>query len=174
MVSRLKGEFPRISYQLVGMARDLGYRSYLQRQIKALDLAENVAILDSVPEDVKFDALRDCDLYLQPSHEEGFCIAYLEAAMLVPRLLGTKTGAIAEMAEGDPFARVVNACDVEALTAGARELLQIKDVAHAVERRREILTPKYSWDAYFDQHLAVYQEVLAETQPVRTITSTSH
>jgi glycosyltransferase involved in cell wall biosynthesis len=172
MISRLKGEYPRISYQLIGMARDLGYRSYLQRQIKALNLVDNVGILDAVPEDVKFDALRDSDLYLQPSHEEGFCIAYLEAAMLVPRLVGTRTGAIAEMAQGDGFARVVKPCDVQALTAATRELLQIKDVAGAVERRREVLTSKYSWDTYFQQHLAVYREVLAEIQLLRPVAQT--
>ena len=93
--------------------------------------------------------------------------------MLVPRLLGTKTGAIAEMAEGDGFARVVKPCDVESLTGAARELLQIQDVTGAVERRRKILTPRYSWEAYFDQHLVVYQEVLAEKQSDRTVTPTS-
>ena len=46
--------------------------------------------------------------------------------MLCRRLLGTDTGAIAAMAQGDPTARVVPVADIPAMESAARELLKMK------------------------------------------------
>jgi glycosyltransferase involved in cell wall biosynthesis len=161
MAGRLARDYPRLSYRLIGTTRDEAYEAYLEQTIRDLGLAGHVTILQAAPDAIKFAALRESDLYLQPSHEEGFCIAFLEAAMLTPRLLGTATGAIAAMAEGDPTARVVPPSNVDALERAARELLQITQIDGVLDHRRRTLAERFSWDRYFDQHVAVYDEVLA-------------
>ena len=125
------------------MTRDKKYRAYLETTIAKLGLSNHVSVLHSAPEPLKFAALRAADLYVQPSHEEGFCIAYLEAAMLVPRLIGADTGAIAAMAEGGPAARVVKVGDIVAMESAARELLREKFGAETVAVRRAALARRY-------------------------------
>lgn len=160
MAARLQGDFPKLSYLLIGMARDKKYRAYIEREIQNLGLSQNVSILNAVSEQTKFAALRAADVYVQPSHEEGFCIAFLEAAMLVPRLIGTDTGAIAAMAEGDSAAKVVKPGNVRGLETAARELLRQEIAPGALERRRAELSRRYSWEAYLEAHLQTYRRVL--------------
>lgn len=161
MAARLLPDFPRLSYRMVGMTRDKSYRAFLERMIGKLGLSNHVALLHSASEDVKFAALREADLYLQPSHEEGFCIAFLEGAMVSARLLGADTGAIAQIAAGDPLARVVKPGDVAALERAARELLKLDAAPEALAQRRESLARRYDWNAYIDAHLRAYEKVIS-------------
>ena len=166
MAHRLAAEFPKLDYRLVGMTRDKKYRAFLENTIERLGLKERVSIVHAAPEPVKFALLREADLYIQPSHEEGFCIAYLEAAMLTPRLIGADTGAIAAMASEDRFARVVKAGDVAGLASAARDLLRQRAVAGVVEQRRQLLAGRYSWEAYLQAHDKAYAEAAGAGAPV--------
>ena len=158
MAAELVKGYPNLALRLIGMTRDKKYRAYLEKTIAHLGLSRNVSLIHSAPEAQKFAALRQADLYVQPSHEEGFCIAFLEAAMIVPRLIGADTGAIAAMAaEGDANARVVKPGDVTGMVGAARELLAGKVDKGVVETRRAELKRRYSWDAYLDAHFGEYK-----------------
>ncbi len=159
MAARLLPDFPKLSYRLIGMTRDKSYRAVLEQTIRELNVSNHVSLIHSAPEALKFATLRDADVYIQPSHEEGFCIAYLEAAMLVPKLVGTDTGAIAAMAEGDQTARVVKPGDVAGMEAAARELIGLAEGREGVPERRQRLAERYSWEAYLEAHLGVYSRM---------------
>ena len=165
LIERLLPDFPRIVYRIVGTSRDSRYRAQLRHEIEKLGLSSQIQILEDVKDPEKFAALREVDLYVQPSREEGFCIAFMEAAMFCPRLLGTDTGAISAMASGDAAARVVQPGDIDALARAARELLKIDNAAQMLLRRRQELPQRYSWESYLDQHEAVYSRVLEGRAP---------
>ena len=160
LIHRLAPDFPRIAYRIVGTSRDSRFRAQLHHEIEKLGLAGQIQILEDVKDPEKFAALREADLYLQPSREEGFCIAFMEAAMFCPRLLGTDTGAISAMAGSDAAARVVQPGDIEALAQAARELLKIDNASQILQRRRQELPQRYSWESYLDQHETVYSRIL--------------
>lgn len=162
LIHRLIDDFPRIAYRIVGTNRDSRFRAQLRQEIEKRGLSAQIQILEDVKDREKFAALRDADLYLQPSREEGFCIALMEAAMFCPRLLGTDTGAIWAMVADDPAARVVRPGDINALARSARELLKIDNASQILQRRRQELPVRYSWESYLDQHEAVYSRVLEE------------
>lgn len=166
LIRRLVPDFPRIAYRIVGTSRDSRFRSYLRHTIEKFDLTGQIQILEEVKDPEKFAALSQADLYLQPSREEGFCIALMEAAMFCSRLLGTDTGAISSMIADDPASRVVAPGDLNALTHAARELLKIDCGSQALQRRREELARRYSWENYLDQHEAVYSRVLEDRTSV--------
>ncbi|HZL36407.1 MAG TPA: glycosyltransferase [Tepidisphaeraceae bacterium] len=161
MAGRLMPDFPKLSYCLIGMTRDRNYRAFLEKTIRDLGLAERVMLLHAASEAAKFSALREADLYIQPSHEEGFCIAFLEAAMLTPRLIGADTGAIAAMAANDVMARVAPPGNIAALESAARELLARQADPPAIIQRRQRLRASYSWDAYLAAHLQAYRDALS-------------
>jgi len=165
LIHRLAPDFPRIAYRIVGTCRDSRFRAQLRHEIEKLGLRSQVQILEDVKDPEKFATMREADLYLQPSREEGFCIAFMEAAMFCPRLLGTDTGAISAMASGDAAARVVQPGDINALAQAARELLKIDNAAQMLLRRRQELPQRHSWESYLDQHEAVYSRVLEGRAP---------
>ncbi len=154
-------QFPKLAYRVVGNSRNKEYTQFLHDRIKGLGLTDHVALLRNASNDVLHAAMAAADLYVQPSHEEGFCLAFAEAAMVAPRLLGCRTGEIAGLAEGDPTARVVDPMDVPGLVAATRELLALPvgpaDVAERVRRLRE----RYSWAAYLDRHMDLFSRPAA-------------
>lgn len=93
-------------------------------------LSAHVSIRTDFGEQAKNRALSTADLYLQPSHEEGFCLAYIEAASKVPRLIGTDTGAIRRVSQGDSGMQVVPPRSPTALASALRSL--IHDLVHIV------------------------------------------
>jgi glycosyltransferase involved in cell wall biosynthesis len=157
-IAALRNEFPRLQYQIIGELRDRSYLAFLERMIQRLRLHEHVRIRRSLPNDEKDEALRAADLYLQPSHEEGFCLAYIEAAAVVPRLVGTDTGAIALIGAGDAGARTVPPRQPEQLAAAMSELLGAALPEDLMAQRASRLAARFSWARYLDQHEAVYRE----------------
>ena len=105
--------------------------------------------------------LQSADLYVQPSHEEGFCLAFIEAAAIVPRLVGTRTGAIAAIAEDDPDMRVVPPRAPAAMASAAIELLARKPDPDAMPRRATRLHDRFAWSRYLDAHERLYARVAA-------------
>jgi glycosyltransferase involved in cell wall biosynthesis len=160
VVRRLLPEFPRLCYRMIGMSRDRRYTARVRRNIRDAGLDDHAAIIHAAPEATKWAALREADLYLQPSHEEGFCLAFLEAAVCVPRVVGTRTGEMPAIVGQDLMSRVVDVRNVDAAHAASRELLAARIDAVPANRRDRLLAT-YSWDAYLDSHAALYASVCA-------------
>ena len=156
-VAEVRRDFPDLEYQLIGEVRDETYVRFLRRTIERLGLVDCVRITPSLPHDEKEQALRSADLYLQPSHEEGFCLAYIEAAAVVPRLVGADTGAIHMIGSDDPGARTVPIRQPARLASAIRELLATELPTNMMVRRAERLQQRFSWSAYLDEHEALYR-----------------
>ena len=156
--AKLVEAFPHLSYRIVGNSRNRAYTKFLQDRIDRLDLGTHVALLRNAGEDVRRAALATCDLYVQPSHEEGYCLAFAEAAMVAPRLIGCRTGEIPGIADGEATARVVEPRDVPGLAAATRELMAVPVTPADVAARGQRLLARYSWAAYLDRHLAVFTD----------------
>ena len=157
VIKRLMGEYPKLAYRVIGQNRDEGYLKFLNQRIAALGLERNVQLVRNASEEVKRAALSAASLYVQPSHEEGFCLAFMEAAMVVPRVLGTRTGEMAGVVQGDAGGRVVEPMDVGEMERETRELLQMNVPPENLQQRRTRLLDRYSWGKYLDGHLLAYQ-----------------
>jgi glycosyltransferase involved in cell wall biosynthesis len=155
----LRQRFPGATYQVVGEIRDESYLAFLTRSMQRLGLSEAVRITPNLPHAAVQRALAECDLYLQPSHEEGFCLAYIEAAQRVPRLVGTATGAIPLISESDPGARVVPVRRPARLASAMADLLSRSLPADLMQRRAERLRGTLDWDRYLDAHESLYARV---------------
>lgn len=156
--------YPSIHLVWVGAYRYGAYEQFVDAEIASLGLSGHVTLAKNASEEVRLAALADADLYVQPSHEEGFCLTYIEGAQAVPKLLGTKTGAMAEISEGDPWASAVAPGDPEALLRETCRLLDMHDddpTRHQAERASR-LAERFSWDRYAEQHIALFR-ALART-----------
>src|SRR5262249_1281350 len=90
---------------------------------------------------------------------EGFCLAYIEAAGLVPRLVGTDTGAIRAIGAGDAGARTVRVRAPCELTDAMLELLAATLPADLMARRASRLAAHFAWSHYLDAHEALYRRL---------------
>ncbi len=154
--AELVKRFPKLAYRIVGNSRNKPYTRFLQDRIDSLGLAGHVGLLRNADDDVRGAALSAADLYVQPSHEEGFCLAFAEAAMVAPRLIGCRTGEIAGLAEADPTARVVDPMDVPGLVRATDELMAVAVTPADVAARAQRLMDRYAWAAYLDRHLDLF------------------
>ncbi len=153
---------PSVKYTILGELRDPSYFAFLQKRIAELDLAGNVEFVIAASKEQMESAFKKTDLFVQPSHEEGFCLSYMEAASRVPRLVATKTGALAEMSEGDPGARVVPVGHPRALAkAMVKSLADALPIGH-MRLRDERLARRFSWSSYLDLHESIYSEQIAK------------
>jgi|KBSSwiStaDraftv2_1062776.scaffolds.fasta_scaffold09242_5 glycosyltransferase involved in cell wall biosynthesis len=148
--------FPGVSYQVIGEIRDPAYVAWLERLARELGVANHVSITPDLPDDDKVEALMTADLYIQPSHEEGFCLAYAEAAAVVDRLVGADAGAIAAMSLDDPGARVVPPRSPEAIARAVIDLLDSPLPEGHMATRVARLSERFSYDGYLRSHETLY------------------
>ena len=148
--------FPRLRCQLIGEVRDDSYLRYLRSLAHDLRVSDRLSITPDLSHADKQAALEGADVYVQPSHEEGFCLAYAEAAAVVPRLVGTDTGAIAAISQNDTGARVVGVRDPDAIAAAVRELLETALPIDHMAQRAARLSARFSQAAYLHAHEKMY------------------
>ncbi|HEX2541259.1 MAG TPA: glycosyltransferase family 4 protein [Caldimonas sp.] len=159
-IASLRSDFPDLSYQIIGQVRDRSYMSYLVSLIQGAGLSAHVTLRTDVDEAAKQQALASADLYLQPSHEEGFCLAYIEAASQVPRLVGTATGAIRRVSQDDPGMQVVPPGRPSELASAIRLSLREALPTDLMALRARRLDRDFSWRAYLDEHENLYDELV--------------
>ena len=159
-IANLAKVFPHFSYLIIGGRRDEAYASYLEALVTRMGIRSHVSLIYDASEELKWSALRDTDLYIQPSHEEGFCLTFLDAAMAVPRLLGTATGEMPSIAEKDPYCGIVAPKDVCGLRTNTLRLLKATVSVRELHARRVRLREKYLWPSAFRQLFSLYEELL--------------
>ena len=158
-MANLKHVFPDFTYQLIGEVRDNSYLQFLNKLIDQKGLSKHIKITPNLDETSKQSALQQTDFYLQPSHEEGFCLSYIEAAGIVPRLIGTDTGAIALISADDLGMQVVSPKSPTEIADSIRKLAATTLPEDLLITRNLRLEKQFSWESYLDQHEQLYKEL---------------
>jgi glycosyltransferase involved in cell wall biosynthesis len=157
----LRKRFGDVEYRMIGEVRDRSYVAHLQKLATQLGVAQCLAITPNVSETEKLEALLATDVYVQPSHEEGFCLAYIEAAAVVPRLVGADTGAIAAISHDDEGARVVPVRSPKAIASAIADLIELPLPATLLPQRVKRLGKTFGWDIYLAAHEQLYRDLVS-------------
>jgi len=156
-IARVRRRWHGLRYDVVGEVRDPTYLRHLLGLVDSLGLGDTVRFHVDAPEALKTDLLSSADLYLQPSHEEGFCLSFGEGAAAVGRVVGTSAGAMGDMRSPDDASmRIVGVGDAGAIECAVAELLTCPVLPAHLEARARWFGQRFSWDAYVGQHLALY------------------
>jgi glycosyltransferase involved in cell wall biosynthesis len=147
-------------YTIIGEPRDESYMRYLRKLIERFRLENAVRFLLNATDAEKNEVLHQTDIYLQPSHEEGFCLSYIEAASIVPLLIGTDTGAIRSISANDVGARVVADRQPKQIADAIRQLSTIPQPADLLSQRRTRLANEFSWSKHARDHERLYQRII--------------
>ena len=87
ILPQIRQEIPNIAYLIVGDGSD---RSRLEEKAKLMGIADNVVFAGRISESEKADHYRLADVYVMPSHGEGFGIVFLEAMACGIPVIGSK------------------------------------------------------------------------------------
>ena len=136
---------------------------YRDRLIKTHG-AGNVRFLGELPHDAAMQYLSSCDLFVLPSHSEGFPNVIVEAMALGRAIVATKVGAIPEML-ADEAGMVVNPNDVHALGREMQKLMLDERARVSLgEKAREKANRCYSIEAIFQDYMRVWDGVSARKE----------
>jgi glycosyltransferase involved in cell wall biosynthesis len=158
----LRDRHPQLRYLIIG---DGPERKPLRRLAAELGIADRLEFAGQLPHDVALARVREGTLFVMPSIDEAFGVAYIEAmAAGVPAIAAVGEPGPEEIARAGDGIRFVAPADIEAL-AGEIDALLTDDVERAQLARRARATVErcFTWEHCGRETVRAYEDALART-----------
>jgi teichuronic acid biosynthesis glycosyltransferase TuaC len=155
----LGARHPTLRYTVIGEGPE---RVALEGLAARLGVAERVDFLGQLEPQQAIERARRCTLFVMPSTEEAFGVAYVEAMAAGVPAIGCRgePGPEEIAAAGDGFL-LVPPGDIERLTQRIDELLSDPHrLREAGQRARATVAANFTWSRCGEQTLAAYEHVL--------------
>lgn len=152
-------EFPRAHYINLGKIRDVQYSRKIQSRIRELNLESHASLLGHVPFADLLRYYRTCDVYVQPSYQEGFCISLLQAISCGKPVIGTLAGAIPELIQGASAGLLIQHNNPKEIASSVIEL--IHHPINISPQGQHIYVAMNYWSAIAQRTIALYQEIMS-------------
>ena len=153
---------PNARCYIVGPIRSQAYYEKIQSYISEKGYAQNVILTGEASEAELEDYYAKCDLYVQPSYQEGFCIAIMEAMIRGKPAIGTAVGAIPELL-AEERGVVISKPEVELLADSVIHMYQDSGFRlDAARSGREYILREYEWSRVAKETVDVYQKAIAK------------
>jgi glycosyltransferase involved in cell wall biosynthesis len=155
----LSQRHPTLRYAIVGEGPE---RTALEGLAARLGVAERVEFHGQLPPAQAVEQARRCTLFVMPSTEEAFGVAYVEAMAGGLPAIGCRgePGPEEIAAAGDGF-MLVPPGDIERLTQRIDELLSDPQrLREASQRARATVAANFTWERCGEQTLAAYEHAL--------------
>lgn len=155
-LSRLLPCFPHLTWVNVGDVRDARYEKNVLQDIHRRGLESHVRFLGLVSPGKILQYYKACDLYVQPSLEEGFCMSVLEALSSGCAVVATDTGAISEMIATAGGGSLVPAGNGDRIVSSLQTLLSQPWTETDRLRVHQSIAGVYSWKRVGETLLKLY------------------
>jgi teichuronic acid biosynthesis glycosyltransferase TuaC len=155
----LSGRHPTLRYSIIGAGPE---RVALEGLAQRLGVAARVDFHGQLAPAEAIEQARRCTLFVMPSTEEAFGVAYIEAMAAGLPAIGCRgePGPEEIAAAGDGFL-LVPPGDIERLTQRIDELLSDPQrMREAGQRARATVAAHFTWERCGEQTLAAYRDVL--------------
>lgn len=155
----LRERHPRLRYRIIG---DGPERGALEGLAARLEVSDRVDFLGQLPPQEAIEQARRCTLFVMPSTEEAFGVAYVEAMAAGVPAIGCRgePGPEEIAAAGDGFL-LVPPGDIERLSQRIDELLSDPHrLREAAQRARATVAANFTWERCGEQTLAAYEHAL--------------
>ncbi len=155
----LSQRHPTLRYEIIGEGPE---RVVLEGLAARLEIAERVEFHGQLPPAEAIERARRCTLFVMPSTEEAFGVAYVEAMAGGLPAIGCRgePGPEEIAAVGDGF-MLVPPGDIERLSQRIDELLSDSHrLREASQRARATVAASFTWERCGEQTLAAYEHAL--------------
>lgn len=157
--ARLREQIPKAELHIAGEGPS---RNELETLIRSLDLSDHVRLL-GFRDDVR-ELLAEADLFVLPSHSEGFGITLVEAMACEVPVLASKVGGAGEVIGelGDQY--LLTPTDETGWTAAMARMFEMPtDVRESLGREcRQLVRDRFSPEAYVAALETLYEAALTE------------
>lgn len=124
-VAKLTAKYPDIRLYIAGDGA-IQDRQRLTTLIKELQLGEHVTLLGQISQALQW--MKACDIFLQPSREEGFGLVFLEAGACEKPVIATHVGGIPDIIESGKTGILVAPEQPEEIATALDKLLGNPDI----------------------------------------------
>ncbi len=153
-------EFPMAKFVFVGPIRSPAYLEAIKSTAESLGIRDRILITGEVSEDELHEHYATCDVYIQPSLQEGFCITIMEAMAHGKPVVGAAVGAIPDLI-GDDRGILLNNLSEKSISQALVILLGNIDMRDKFgERGRRYIIDTYSWKKVAQKTGQLYQDLL--------------
>lgn len=142
-------EIPEAKLAVIGGGSD-DIKSELTKQIRKNGLEENIDLLGFLDNDESFSIIKKSDVFLFPSHEEGFGIAVADAMACGTPVVSWDLSVYEEIFEDKSIQVEEN--DVDAFSKEVISVLQNKKKNGSISEKAKIFVEKYSWESIAKKH----------------------
>jgi len=143
---------PDTRYVIVGDGND---RPRLESLAKAVDVAEHVFFVGVTGHDELVKYYEACDVFVMPSHAEGFGIVFLEAMAFGKPVIGGNHGGTPDVIRDGVTGFLVEYGDIDGLTSRILSLLQNEELRQKMgQTGRQYVQENFSFTRF--QHRLVH------------------
>ncbi|MCL2648144.1 MAG: glycosyltransferase [Phycisphaerales bacterium] len=145
---------------------ELDYLAHINNLIAPNNLQKNILLVGQLKAEKKWQALVDADLFVLPSHQEGFSMAITEALAASCPVIATKECNFDELASPPPCGIIIENGDMSTFTAAAIELLSNPAKrAQFAAAARALVQARYTWEKIAASLEQTYYQLLSACQP---------
>jgi glycosyltransferase involved in cell wall biosynthesis len=150
---------------LIAGTGEADYVASLKSLVAANELRHEIIFLGQLVGAPKWQALVDADLFVLPSHQEGFSMAITEAlAAGTPPVITEECNfdELAPPASEPPSGIIIKNGDMSAFVAAVADLLQSPEKRRALAAAgRSLVSSRYTWQKIAAQLEQTYRDILA-------------
>ncbi len=140
-----------------------GSPDYQRELASVVGSKADVRFLGDLPQEQAWAEMLAADVFVLPTHTEGFPNVILEAMVAGKAIVSTRVGAVAEMLDADedePCGLVIDSQDAEALRDALHGLMSNPRLRQELgQRARAKVTRSYTPEAVFPRLLGLWREV---------------
>ncbi|MGE8080466.1 glycosyltransferase [Peribacillus loiseleuriae] len=160
LIEAVKGmieAYPSLKLYLIGAAKDERFKALLDQEIEASGLTRHVEHFHAMPQTDIAQMMSAADVFILPSHIEGFGLVALEAMACGTPVVGSNVGGLKYLLE-DHNGELIVPQNAESLFLGIKKVLNDQDYAKtlvtnglkkATENDQEKLTRRVIQKVYF-------------------------
>lgn len=162
--SKIKDEYPELSYVIVGEPGKGEYFSYLQRLVENYGLNGRVFFFSGLTDDDLVEYYNQSEFFLltpitTEAHMEGFGMVYVEAGACKKAVIGfSNTGAEAPIINGYNGI-LVPYNDMNALVGAIKRLLRDPEEARIMGENGRMRAEEFRWEKIVSLYLGVYKNL---------------
>lgn len=151
-------------YEIISVAKELPDKNfimvgYLSNEIKSIDTPKNVKFIGEVSHDEVLKYMKECDLFLFPTHTEGFPNVVLEAMACGMPILTTNVGAIPDMIERKGGI-IVEPKDINSIKTSINKLEERKVRLEMSQWNVKKVNSNYTINQVMDKIFEVYEKII--------------
>ncbi|WP_256833469.1 glycosyltransferase [Parageobacillus thermoglucosidasius] len=153
--SKLKKEYHSVSLYLIGAKKDNAFYNELTHRMEGIN---DVHILDAMQQKDVAVWMAAAEMFVLPSHLEGFGLVALEAMSCHTPVVGSRVGGLAYLL-GDGAGVLVEPGNPDSLFEGMKKLLDDADLRKQLVQKGEERAQENDQERIIDQILQLYDRV---------------